>query len=159
MDHARAGGVQSTSAVPPVTSRAGIPNDRDYHPRNFRQNLYLVFPVASFVTIHLLGWNLTMPTPAECALWRINGLIMTGSLYVHCVSEAVGFWWSGYQVGSMELWGGYKKRRPWSLIFIVLGSVNFLSRIFLLTEAVISLRNLPEAAFLEVSWSQFLPRF
>ncbi|KAK3318090.1 hypothetical protein B0H66DRAFT_582013 [Apodospora peruviana] len=135
-----------------------IPNDRDYHPRNFKQNLYLAFPVACFSSIHLLGWNLALPTSTECTLWRVSVLIMEVSLSIHGVSEVVGFWRSGYKVGSMELWGEYKKRRSWSWIFIGLGLVNFLSRIFLLTEAVISLRALPEAAFLEVSWCQFLPR-
>ncbi|ROV88636.1 hypothetical protein VMCG_10312 [Cytospora schulzeri] len=135
-----------------------IPNDRDYHPRSFKQNMYLAVPVSAFVTIHLLAWNISLPTAAEQFLWRINCIIMSLALHVHCVSEAVGFWWTGYAVGSLDLWGGYKKRLPWSLVFIGLAAVYSASRLCMLIEGVISLRDLPETAFRETTWSQFLPR-
>ncbi|KAI8630332.1 hypothetical protein F5Y19DRAFT_464163 [Xylariaceae sp. FL1651] len=135
-----------------------IPNDRDYHPRNFKQNMYLVLPVSAFGAIHLAGYNLTLPTAAEQIIWRVNSIIMIVSLFLHCVSEAVGFWWTDYKVESLELWGHYKKQMPGCIIFVGMSMIYFTSRLLLLIEAIISLRDLPEAAYIEVSWTQYLPR-
>ncbi|KAI1145150.1 hypothetical protein F4825DRAFT_467574 [Nemania diffusa] len=80
-----------------------IPNDRDYQPRNIKQNLYLVLP-------------------------------------------------------SLKLWGGYTKKMPTCFIFLSLRTIYFISRIIILVESVISLKDLPEAAYKEVNWTQYLPR-
>ncbi|KAI0521982.1 hypothetical protein F5B22DRAFT_594916 [Xylaria bambusicola] len=135
-----------------------ISNDRDYQPRNFKQNLYLVLPVSAFGTIHLSGYNLSLPTETEQMLWRINSIIMVVTLFIHCVSELIGCWCSDFQLQSLELWGEYKKKMPSCLIFYGLATIYFISRIILLVESVISLRDLPEAAYREVSWTQYLPR-
>jgi hypothetical protein len=141
----------------PILS-TGIPNDRDYRPLNFRQNMYLVLPVSTFIAIHLAGYNISLPSQTEQMIWRVNSIAMALSLHVHCVSEAVGCWLTDYQVESLELFGGYKKQLPGCLIFIGLAWVYSVSRILLLVEAVISLRSMPATAFVEVSWLQFLPR-
>ncbi|KAI1272455.1 hypothetical protein F5Y07DRAFT_302241 [Xylaria sp. FL0933] len=135
-----------------------IPNDRDYHPRYFKQNMYLVLPVSSFGAIHLAGYNLSLPTDAEQMLWRVNSIVMVVVLFIHCVSELVGFWFTDYKVGSLDIWGQYKKKMPGCLIFVSMSVIYFLSRLILLVESIISLRDLPAAAYREVSWTQYLPR-
>ncbi|KAI0146293.1 hypothetical protein GGR57DRAFT_479441 [Xylariaceae sp. FL1272] len=135
-----------------------IPNDRDYHPRNLRQNLYLVLPVSAFGAIHLAGYTLVLPTAAEQLLWRVNSIVMVVTLFLHCVSELVGFWWTDYKVESLELWGQYKKNMPGSLIFVGMATLYAITRMICLIESIVSLRDLPETAYLEVSWTQFLPR-
>lgn len=117
-----------------------------------------MLPVSAFGAIHLAGYNLSLPTAAEQMLWRTNSVIMVVTLTIHCVSEAVGFWWTSYKVESLELWGHYKKQKPGCIIFIGMSIIYFISRLILLAEAVISLRDLPAAAYAEVSWTQFLPR-
>ncbi|KAI0096634.1 hypothetical protein GGR51DRAFT_543090 [Nemania sp. FL0031] len=135
-----------------------IPNDRDYRPRSLKQNFYLLLPVAAFASIHLVGYNLSFPTAAEQMLWRINSIITVVTMSMHCLSDSVGFWWTGYKVESLELWGRYKTHMPGCLIFIGLSIIYFLSRMVLLTGAIISLRHLPAAAYKEVFWTQYLPR-
>ncbi|KAI8629832.1 hypothetical protein F5Y19DRAFT_464492 [Xylariaceae sp. FL1651] len=129
--------------------QARIPNDRDFRPRNFEENYYLGCPVCIFSAIHFLGWSIDFPTHAELILWRINSIVIFGSLVVYGVSEMVGFRRAQYNISSMELLGSYKKRLPWCLIFLILGTLYFVSRMVLLVEAVISLRDLPEIAFLD----------
>ncbi|KAI1738167.1 hypothetical protein F4680DRAFT_426308 [Xylaria scruposa] len=136
-----------------------IPNDRDFRPRNFEENYYLGCPVCIFAAIHFLGWSIEFPSYVELMLWRANSIAVFGSLSLYGASEMVGFWQAGYNVSSMELFGSYKKRMPWCLFFLVLGTLYFLSRLILLVEAVICLRDLPEIAFLDVSWLQFVPQF
>ncbi|KAI0444896.1 hypothetical protein F4803DRAFT_510220 [Xylaria telfairii] len=135
-----------------------IPNDRDYQPRNVKQNLYLVLPVSAFGAIHLSGYNLSLPTETEQLLWRVNSIVMVLTLFVHCQSELIGSWYARFQLQSLELWGGYKKKMPTCFIFLGLGTIYFISRIIILVESIISLRDLPEAAYQEVSWIQYLPR-
>ncbi|KAH9904330.1 hypothetical protein F4778DRAFT_732158 [Xylariomycetidae sp. FL2044] len=141
-----------------VKSNTGIPNDRDFQPANLMENVYLGIPVCIFSAIHFLGWNLDFPTDTELSLWRINCIIVWVSLGVYGVSEMVGFRRASYRVGSLELFDSYKKRMPGSMVFLALGFLYFASRLCLLVEAIISLRDLPESAFSDVSWTQFVPQ-
>ncbi|KAF2091254.1 hypothetical protein K490DRAFT_62574 [Saccharata proteae CBS 121410] len=135
-----------------------IPNDRDFRPLTLLENISLALPVCVFASIHFIGWPLPFPTRAESILWRTNCLITFCSLAVYGISEMIGFYRSGYSVASLELFGGYKKRWPWAGVFLVLGNLYMLSRLCLLVESVISLRALPGEAYVEVRWTQFLPR-
>ncbi|KAI8952077.1 hypothetical protein F4801DRAFT_541856 [Xylaria longipes] len=136
-----------------------IPNDRDFKPRNFEENYYLGCPVCIFSAIHFLGWSIEFPSSAELIIWRANSIAIFGSLSIYGASEMIGFWQADYSVSSLEVLGSYKKHMPWCLVFLTLGTLYFLSRLILLIEAVISLRDLPERAFLDVSWLQFVPQF
>ncbi|KAI0976960.1 hypothetical protein F4678DRAFT_415118 [Xylaria arbuscula] len=136
-----------------------IPNDRDFRPKSYEENYYLGCPVCIFAAIHFLGWSIEFPSYVELILWRANSIVVFGSLSLYGASEMIGFWRAGYNVSSMELFASYKKRMPWCLFFLILGTLYFLSRLILLVEAVISLRNLPEVAFFDVSWLQFVPQF
>lgn len=114
--------------------------------------------VSVFATIHSCGWSLLFPTTVEGLVWRVNCAIMGTSLGVYGLSEVVGFWQARYTEASMDLFGGYKKRTPWCYVFLFLGAVYFASRLCLIVESVISLRDMPEAAYQQVPWLQFLPR-
>lgn len=135
----------------------GIPNDRDWKPSNFRQNMTLALPVVVFATIHLLGWNLSFPTRGELILWRANSVFMWVELAIYGTSEVVGFWKAGYGKTSLELLDGYKQKWPLSLLFHVPATLYFSTRICLLMEALFSLRSLPAGAFVTVQWSEMLP--
>ncbi|KAK3365039.1 hypothetical protein B0T24DRAFT_598354 [Lasiosphaeria ovina] len=93
--------------------------------------------------IHFCGWSLPFPTKAEAQIWQVNCIVMGGSLTVYGLSQMVGFWRTRYTESSMDLFGGYKKRTPW---------------LCLIVESVVSLRQMPAAAFQEVQWLQFLPK-
>ncbi|KAI0175859.1 hypothetical protein GGR52DRAFT_570839 [Hypoxylon sp. FL1284] len=137
---------------------ARMPNDRDFKPANFFENISLAAPVSIFASLHFCGWNLEFSTWAEGLLWRINCCVTWASLAIYGVSEMIGFWRSDYKLASLELFGSYKKRIPLSLIFHVLATLYFMSRLCLIVEAVISLRDLPDEAFMQVSWTQWIPR-
>ncbi|KAI0020770.1 hypothetical protein F4780DRAFT_346669 [Xylariomycetidae sp. FL0641] len=133
-----------------------IPNDREFNPRTFEQSMYYVLPVSIFSGIHLAGYNLSLPTAAEQTLWRINGIVMVVSLFGTGVFEVVGFWWTGYKVGRMELLG-LKKKSLVCLIVLSLSPIFLLSRLIFFTEAVVSFRSLPADCYQEISWTQYLP--
>ncbi|KAI0840347.1 hypothetical protein F5Y06DRAFT_285729 [Hypoxylon sp. FL0890] len=136
-----------------------IPNDRDFQPSNFWENLSLAGPVCIFAAVHFCGWNLSFATRLEGLLWRINCVITWGSLTIYGVSEMVGFWRADYKVASLELFHSYKKRMPLSIIFHSLAGLYFMSRLCLVVEAIICLRDLPDEAFIQVEWTQWLPHF
>lgn len=83
---------------------------------------------------------------------------MYASLVIYGTSEMLGFWLADYSVASLELFGSYKKKLPWSIVFHVLSALYFWSRFCLIAEAVISTRDLPKEAFLQAPWTQWLPR-
>jgi hypothetical protein len=114
--------------------------------------------VCTFGSIHFLGWNLYFPSVVESFLWRANCVVVLSTLSIYGLSEMVGFWYDDYQVASMDVFGGYKKRLPWSPFFHVLSTLYFLSRLCLLGEAVASMRDLPQYAFQQVQWAQWVPK-
>jgi len=83
---------------------------------------------------------------------------MGASLAIYGLAEMVGFRRSHYGKASMEILGGYKKRAPWCYLFLILGTLYFLSRACLIVGALVSLRDMPTSAFEGVPWLQFLPK-
>ncbi|KAL9116693.1 MAG: hypothetical protein Q9187_006782 [Circinaria calcarea] len=136
-----------------------IPNDRDWLPLNLSQNLALALPVSIFASIHFCGWNFSFPTYGELILWRAAVSVIWSLLLVYGTSEVVLFWKSKYTKTSLEIGGAYKRNWPWSLLFHVPATVYFCLRVLLMIEVVVSLRSLPEKAFVNVRWSGFIPHF
>jgi hypothetical protein len=76
-------------------------------------------------------------------------------LFVYGVSEVVGFTTSGYQAYSMEILGGYKKKRGWCWVFHVLAFVTLATRLGLIGLSLATLRSLPKSCFVELGYAQF----
>ncbi|MCJ1367107.1 hypothetical protein MMC16_006239 [Acarospora aff. strigata] len=135
----------------------GLPNDRDWQPTTFAQNMSLAIPVVIFATIHLGGWNFSFASRPELLIWRINVIVIWGELAVYGASEVILFWKSGYTKMSLELANGYKKTSPTSLLFHIPAFIYFCGRLLLIVEVVVSLRSLPERAFVRTQWTDFFP--
>jgi len=147
----------SRAVNPSSDTYVGPPNDRDWQPSNLTQNLSLAFPVVVFATIHLSGWNFSFSTRAELLLWRINVLLIWLELALYGTSEVVLFWKAGYTKTSLEVASGYKRTWPRSLFFHIPAAIYFCGRLLLIVEVIISLRSLPEGAFVRIQWTGFLP--
>lgn len=117
----------------------------------------LAIPVVIFATIHLGGWNFSFSSRPELLVWRINVIVIWAELAVYGASEVILFWKSGYTKMSLELGYGYKKTWPTSLFFHVPAFIYFCGRLLLIVEVVVSLRSLPERAFVRTQWTNIFP--
>ena len=142
-----------------LTCCLGIPNDRDWQPLNLSQNLALALPVSIFASIHFCGWNFSFPTYTELILWRVAVSLIWSLLLVYGISEVVLFWKSKYTKTSLEIGRAYKRTWPWALFFHIPAGIYFCMRLLLVVEVVVSLRSLPEDAFVNIQWSGFIPHF
>ena len=118
--------------------------------------IYIVGAVAVigtiFGAIHATGWNSSFPTPIEATIWRICSLIVTCGPFLVVIDTVCDViypqhypFWEDVQI-VLEL-----------LSIFVTPSFYIIARIYLLTEALIALRNLHPGAFVQVQWTSFLP--
>ncbi|KAF8961086.1 hypothetical protein BDZ97DRAFT_1921611 [Flammula alnicola] len=100
-----------------------------------------------FGSMHLIAWSLDFPSRTEQLLWRISALVITAeptglALLAIFVEYGPGWLWVTFPV----------------LIPIVLGlPLYVIARIFLLTEAFLSLRALPPPAYQSIEWTSVIP--
>jgi hypothetical protein len=106
---------------------------------------------AGFGAIHFIAWYSEFPSRAELILWRVSCIVLTAvplTPYVLVVLGAisgVGQW--------VEVAGG--------IVGIAIGALfpplYIASRIATLLIALTSLRSIPDAAFITVDWTTFIP--
>ncbi|KAI0536509.1 hypothetical protein GGR58DRAFT_514480 [Xylaria digitata] len=126
----------------------------------------LVIPSLIHSAVHLLGWNFTYPSSIEQLLWRISAVILASisAVSVGIVHMLVTI---GYQ-GKYNLawvWINFQRQEPRSgkysnLLDIFLGLLflcHATARLYIIVEAIISLRNLPADVFVTIHWTDFLP--
>ena len=103
-----------------------------------------IFPVvgAIFGGIHCVGWFFNFPSRVEAMLWQVSSAVLTGSAVLLPI---VGFF-LGLQFESF----GFPLL---SIIFLV----YVVSRLLLLVEAFISLRDLTPGMLALVKWTSFIP--
>ncbi|KAI0416308.1 hypothetical protein F5X98DRAFT_388081 [Xylaria grammica] len=112
----------------------------------------LVIPPLIHSTVHLLGWNFAYPSSIEQLLWRISAVALAsvsavGIGIIHMLDLF------GYQGRYNLAW--CTKFLDLFLGFLVLCLVT--ARLYIIIEAIISLRNLPADVFVTVDWTDFLP--
>lgn len=134
-----------------------IPNDRDPQPSNLRQHIVLGVATATFASIHLLGWNFSFPNHAELLVWRMNCMAQWSLLAVYGAVEVAACWREGYANLGLDTMNGYKLRWPACLLFFVPAGLYLCARVCLIVEVILSMRSLLSGAFINVSWSAFLP--
>ena len=114
----------------------------------------IVVSVVSFVYggLHVLAWNVEFPTRTELILWRVISLSLVGSILA---------WWM-LDV-SQTLWERFSHAEKiatpaWRMALSIPVAVIYGgTRAYLMIEAFVALRTLPEAAYKTVQWSAFLP--
>ncbi|MCJ1245349.1 hypothetical protein MMC30_002553 [Trapelia coarctata] len=135
-----------------------IPNDRNPQFNAFYQRCLLAAVVASFSTLHFLGWDFDFPSRAEQILWWTSCAVAEGSLAVHGAVEVVSYLFDA----------GYRKRPyiqeskttwPGNFLFLVPAGLYFSARLALLVGVGLSMRSLPRDAFVSVDWTAVLPHF
>jgi len=114
---------------------------------------FLGFVGITFGGIHCFAWNSDFPSLVEKVLWRTSSLTVVGMSLMFCV---------GSSIISLKRITYLPQFAHISGFLIKFGSfviplLYSLSRLSLLVQAIVSLRNLPPSAFDTVEWTRFIP--
>ena len=126
----------------------------------------LAIPALVHSAVHLLGWNFTYPSRIEQLLWRTSVVVLV-SLSVIGIGTIHLLRTFGYQ-GRYNVawaWVSYQQEgphkgifsNPLDLFFTLLFIFHIAARLYILLEAIMSLRNLPADVFITVSWTNYFP--
>ncbi|KAL9086252.1 MAG: hypothetical protein Q9159_004258 [Coniocarpon cinnabarinum] len=114
----------------------------------------------AFAGVHVAAWDAAFPTPIEAWIWRISsafigasGLIWLAITMVAQFSKHV--WWLWYDLLSDDA-------PKWCKVVLIClcvlcGCGYVFSRIFLIVEAFVTLRNSPVASFVVPQWTLSVP--
>lgn len=128
--------------------------------RGLLMGMSLWFVSIAYGGVHTAAWDGYFPSEVETWLWRSSSLyIMASGLLWLCinflgyVSEPIDRYWDRI-VARQAGWWSYTILGP---LCIVCGLAYGFARIFLVVEALISLRSLPPAAYETPNWPQLIP--
>ncbi len=115
-----------------------------------RMVVFALFGVI-FGGLHCIGWNFQYPTPVEQRLWRATSLAITAIPLVVAPID--------YILEIFELDKGFGKvvRIALDLVMTILLFVYVPARLSLIAQALALLRQQPQAAFLAVDWTMYIP--
>ncbi|KAF8657421.1 hypothetical protein AX16_002218 [Volvariella volvacea WC 439] len=106
-----------------------------------------------FGAIHLIGWNFRFPTTTELWLWRGSSLVLTVIPLNFLIGYAVDILYKRLEFEALNYIGGV-------ILYptVFLGPLfYFAARIILLFIAFATLRSLPDSAYQNVRWTEYLP--
>ena len=161
-------GVPHTAkATSPRGLRRRIPDDSILPIRMpLRLVVLLLIPSILHSTIHLVGWNHEFPTRAEQIIWRGSVIVL---IVMSCLSVGIvrilglvkyqgryNLVWVWVNAGAKES-PSSGLPRVWDALLTVSALLLFLARCFLITIGLISLRQLPAATFVDISWTDYIP--
>ncbi|KAF8645823.1 hypothetical protein AX16_007554, partial [Volvariella volvacea WC 439] len=104
-----------------------------------------------FGGVHLVGWNFQFPTTTELWLWRASSIVITAAPLLLAISVALELI-RGATVAVKILWA--------SLSFFTLyvcPLIYLAARLINLFLAFYTLRALPDSAYQNVRWTEFIP--
>lgn len=112
--------------------------------------VFMAFVGVIFGGIHCAGWMFTFPSHLEMILWRVCSVIIT------CIPLCLSF------VRPLETLDNLPTLDTdltvnYLVVLVLLIPFYIAARLFLLIEALISLRSLPPGAYDVVQWVDFLP--
>ncbi|KAF9556620.1 hypothetical protein CPC08DRAFT_90598 [Agrocybe pediades] len=124
----------------------------------FWGNILLMFVCLSFGGVHLLAWFSDFPTYTEQLLWRICSVAITVLPLIYGFPVLI----LRALIHPRSSWGIRRSvsLRLTSVIFHVqfaIPPLYFIARLFLLIEMMISFRNFPSSAFVNVTWTTYFP--
>lgn len=110
--------------------------------------------------IHIAAWNEPFPTQLERFLWHLSSVFISCSGMFWFAANMVGWiwpwaalWWDRYVMLKLERW-----QYVWTGFgALCCGLMYIFSRVYVVTEAVISLRAAPEGIYETVDWTIFIP--
>ncbi|KAI9713056.1 MAG: hypothetical protein M1820_001041 [Bogoriella megaspora] len=110
--------------------------------------------------IHIAAWSEYFPTAAERFLWHFSSLYIAASGAFWLLLCVIAFRWPW----ASSYWDRFIELRAWKLEYAVLGLVStvcglayIFARVFLVVDAVISLRRLPSGAYETPDWTTIFP--
>ena len=110
--------------------------------------------------LHTTAWNGHFPSSVEMWLWRASSICIAGSGLTWILINML----ARISKGFKEYWGKVESLKADWISLVGLGSLAtlcgltyVLTRLYLVVEAFISLRNLPAAAFDTLQWTQLVP--
>ena len=116
----------------------------------------------AYGAIHTAAWNEHFPTDTEKWLWRSSALYIgfCGGLWIILNYFAQAYkplneFWENWMDGGGRKWQNFLIGIP----VVVCGTSLLFARAFLVIEAFLSIRELPEAAYETPTWSQVFPHF
>ncbi|KAF8659470.1 hypothetical protein AX16_001837 [Volvariella volvacea WC 439] len=105
-----------------------------------------------FGGIHLIGWNFTFSTTTELWLWRSSSLVLTVIPAIITLSWPLGVnWWN------VENYHPFIDRVLWFVLARIGTPLYIAARIIIILLAFFSLRDLPDSAYQNVKWTNFIP--
>ena len=114
----------------------------------------------AFGGVHAAAWHGYFPSRLEAELWRFSSVYIMASGAIWITINGLGQWSSRFD----RLWERVLAGRGGKVAYVVIGFFCAIcgvayafARLLLLIEAVISLRQLPAAAFRTPEWSQIIP--
>jgi hypothetical protein len=124
--------------------------------------MVLWFASTAYGGVHIAAWNDYFPSNVEVWMWRSSSIYMAASAFLWLVinllaheSKAIDAYWDKVLA----------RQAHWSSYFIlgslcsICGIAYVFARIFLVVEAIISIRQLPIAAYRTPDWTQIIPHF
>ncbi|KAI0553248.1 hypothetical protein F4679DRAFT_532525 [Xylaria curta] len=110
--------------------------------------------------VHLAGWNERFPTSIETWFWRGSAAYIVFSGVLWSLLNTMGHlsgsvWWYWY-----DILASTERRKSHVVIYILCfigGSLYVVARVYLVGEAFVSLRRLPESAYQSPSWVLTVP--
>jgi len=127
----------------------GMMSDSPYHtPTGSVSGYLLVFALLGITNgaVHATAWNAHFPSLVEHQLWRIASCVMGGVCVIICVF---------YSGADDYIESRSKTCGDWT--FGIGFGLFYLSRLYLVVEAFISVRSLPVGAYDTIAWVTFLP--
>jgi hypothetical protein len=110
--------------------------------------------------IHIAAWSEFFPTTIEQELWRFSSTYIASSGAFWFVLCTIAYHWPF----ASNYWDRFIELRAWKIEYAVLGLTAticglayILARVFLVVDAIISLRRLPGAAYETLDWTTVFP--
>ena len=110
--------------------------------------------------IHVAAWSEFFPTIAERVLWRFSAAYIAGSGAFWFLLCVIAFRWPW----ASQHWDKLKELRAWKIEYAVVGLgaticglAYVFARVFLVIDAIVSLRRLPGNAYNTPDWTTIFP--
>lgn len=148
-----------------------------------------IFVIVFYGAIHMFGWNLPFPTRTEKTLWRLAALVLLCTVILCIWEVLWGIFRAAYllhinkkKMSFRSVYYIYANKSEkisgadglpihdkdfdeanityWHMgVFVPLGVLYVFSRLYIIAEALASLRALPSGSFQNVHWTTFIPHF
>lgn len=130
-----------------------------------RETIYGILFEFVYFGVHLASWNQLFPTQAELVLWRVSNLVLMGLLALYLIAIPIGMVsskpfsrrWLPNEVDTPLAVAAQLPRWAQVMIHIPILAAYLLARSYILLEGLISLRALPLKAYVDITWTSFLP--